>query len=152
MVSNVREASGYYIDDLEQTRDNFQVTFQARPLDNLTATVDYLSAEMQHEVNESRLTVWVDDANWQRYGLETTWAAGNPATPVRTSWTQPGSNTWGRTDPAGNQSYWRMDNGGAFDGLDTIAAHTLDNGTGYDDLDNSQMYQNNLSDRGKHWH
>ena len=146
LVSNVREASGYYIDDLEQTRDNFQVTFQARPLDNLTATVDYLSAEMQHEVNESRLTVWVDDANWQRYGLETTWAAGNPATPVRTSWTQPGSNTWGRTDPAGNQSYWRMDNGGAFDGLDTIDAHTLDNGTGYDDLDNSQMYQNNLSD------
>ena len=28
----------------------------------------------------------------------------------------------------------------------TLPAHTLDNGTGYDDLDNSQMYQNNLTD------
>ncbi|MDB2699554.1 TonB-dependent receptor [Alphaproteobacteria bacterium] len=146
LISNVREGSGYYVDDLEQNRDNFQVTFQARPFDNLTATVDYLSAEMQHEVFESRLTVWIDDANWQRYGMETKWGEGNPAQPVYAKWTQPGGNTWGRVDPAGVQAYWRLDDGGTYDGLDTIAAHSLDNGTGYDDLDNSQMYQNNLTD------
>ena len=146
LISNVREGSGYYVDDLEQSRDNFQVTFQARPFDNLTATVDYLRAEMEHEVFESRLTVWIDDANWQRYGMETKWGEGNPAQPVYAKWTQPGSSTWGRTDPAGAQAYWRLDDGGTYAGVDTLAAHTLDNGTGYDDLDNSQMYQNNLTE------
>jgi TonB-dependent receptor len=101
---------------------------------------------MQHEVFESRLTVWIDDAVWQRYGMETKWGEGNPAIPVYSKWTQPGGSTWGRVDPAGTTDYWRLDDGGAYNGFDTLPAHTLDNGTGYDDLDNSQMYQNNLTD------
>ena len=150
LISNTREASGYYVDDLEQTRDNFQVTFQARPFDNLTATVDYLSAEMQHEVFESRLTVWIDDANWQRYGMETKWGSGNPATPIYAKWTQPGSDTWGRVietiNQDGSKSYWKLDDGATYGTDAVIPAHSLDAGTGYDDLDNSQMYQNNLTD------
>ncbi|MEL0150230.1 MAG: hypothetical protein VW950_01165, partial [Rhodobiaceae bacterium] len=44
-------SAGYYIDDLEQDRKNYQLTFQARPLDNLTVTWDRLNAQLEHEVH-----------------------------------------------------------------------------------------------------
>ena len=36
LIANINGAAGYYINDLEQERDNFKLTFQARPFDNLT--------------------------------------------------------------------------------------------------------------------
>ena len=60
---------------------------------------------------------------------------------VDTTW----CDTWGRVDPAGVQAYWRLDDGGTYAGLDTLSAY-FGQRPGYDDLDNSQMYQNNLTD------
>lgn len=133
LIANLKEAGGYYIDDLEQTRDNYQLTFQARVLDNLTLTADLTHAELEHEINESRLTVWADDNSVLQYGLDTVWGEGNPATPVSMTYNHNAWNTWGRFDQDGNTSAAIMDANGA-------------NGRGTDDLDSAQMYQNNTTE------
>jgi TonB-dependent receptor len=59
LIANINGAAGYYINDLEQERDNFQLTFQARPFDNLTLTYDNVVAELEHQVRSRDLTVYV---------------------------------------------------------------------------------------------
>ncbi|MGB0343034.1 MAG: TonB-dependent receptor [Parvibaculales bacterium] len=124
LIANLHDGAGYYVDEIDQDRNNYQITFQAQLMDNLTATLDYTSAELEHEVNESRLTVWSSDASWQQYGMDTVWGPGNPATPISMTYNHAAWNTWGRD---GNPA-------------------DLDNGRGTDDLDSAMMYQNNITE------
>ena len=124
LIANLHQGAGYYIDEIDQDRTNYQVTFQARVMDNLTATLDYTSAELEHEVNESRLTVWSEDNPAQLYGMDTVWGPGNPATPISMTYNHAAWNTQGR------DASWGTD----------------DNGLGTDDLDSAMMYQNNITD------
>lgn len=59
LIANINGAAGYYINDLEQERDNFQLTLQARPFDNLTLTYDNIVAELEHQVRSRDLTVYI---------------------------------------------------------------------------------------------
>ncbi|MDC0147605.1 TonB-dependent receptor [Alphaproteobacteria bacterium] len=59
LIANINGAAGYYINDLEQERDNFQLTLQARPFDNLTLTYDNIVAELEHQVRSRDLAVYI---------------------------------------------------------------------------------------------
>ena len=61
LIANIDGAAGYYINDLEQERDNFQLTFQARPFDNLTLTYDNVVAELEHQVRSRDLTIYIKE-------------------------------------------------------------------------------------------
>jgi TonB-dependent receptor len=61
LIANINGAAGYYINDLEQERDNFQITLQARPFDNLTLTYDNIVAELEHQVRSRDLTIYIEE-------------------------------------------------------------------------------------------
>ena len=81
LISTIFGNAGYYIDDLEQSRRNLQLTFQARPIDNVTVTVDATNARLNHEVNTRNAVIHIqDDSNNAGTTTSTTLGAGNPAT------------------------------------------------------------------------
>jgi TonB-dependent receptor len=63
LIANINGAAGYYINDLEQERDNFQITLQARPFDNLTLTYDNIVAELEHQVRSRDLTIYIEEGS-----------------------------------------------------------------------------------------
>lgn len=69
LMSVLNGSAGYYIDQLEQERDNFQLTFQARPVDALTLTADWTMSRLEHEVRSASLSVHNMDAPAGRYGI-----------------------------------------------------------------------------------
>ncbi len=76
LISTINGAAGYYIDDLEQDRRNLQITFQARPVDNLTLTVDATNSRLEHEVRSRDSTVYIAETA----GTSTSvYGSGNPA-------------------------------------------------------------------------
>lgn len=89
LISTLNGAAGYYIDDLEQERKNYQVTFQAQPLDNLTLTVDYTNAQLRHEVDSRSLSIHHSDGQASYFGLTTNYGGGNPASPINLEFTNP---------------------------------------------------------------
>jgi TonB-dependent receptor len=53
------QGSGYHISDLEQERENFQITFQAQLADNITFTYDHSASELEHLVRSRNATVYL---------------------------------------------------------------------------------------------
>lgn len=89
LLSTLNGSTGYYIDDLEQERKNYQLTFQARPMNFLTLTVDYTNSQLRHEVNSRSLSIHHADGANSFYGLTTEYGAGNPATPISLEFINP---------------------------------------------------------------
>jgi TonB-dependent receptor len=48
----------YHYGDYERTRDNIQAVVQFRPVENLTATLDYTEANQEEFVNSSEMSFW----------------------------------------------------------------------------------------------
>ena len=61
LLATINGNTGYYINDLEQERNNFQLTLQYRPLDNVTLTYDNVVAELDHMVRSRDLTFYVQE-------------------------------------------------------------------------------------------
>lgn len=55
------EGSGYHISDLEQERENFQITLQAKLADNITFTYDHSASELEHLVRSRNSTVYLSE-------------------------------------------------------------------------------------------
>ena len=51
----------YSFNEVERTRTNAQVTLQFRPIDTLTATLDYTYAELEVETDRQELSTWFND-------------------------------------------------------------------------------------------
>ena len=81
LMAVLNGSAGYHVDKLNQERDNLQVTFQARPMDSLTLTLDATRSELQHEVNSNSIGVNIVDDSTSRYGMNTTFVDGPLATP-----------------------------------------------------------------------
>lgn len=81
LIANINGGAGYYINDLEQDRDNFQITFQARPFDNLTLTYDNIVAELEHQVRSRDLTVYIAEGTGNSRTMTSIYSAdgSNPA-------------------------------------------------------------------------
>ena len=81
LIANINGAAGYYINDLEQERDNFQITFQARPFDNLTLTYDNIVAELEHQVRSRDLTVYIAEGTGNTRTMNSVYSTdgSNPA-------------------------------------------------------------------------
>ena len=81
LIANINGGAGYYINDLEQDRDNFQITFQARPFDNLTLTYDNIVAELEHQVRSRDLTVYIAEGTGNSRTMTSVYSAdgSNPA-------------------------------------------------------------------------
>ena len=81
LISTIFGNAGYYIDDLEQSRRNLQLTLQARPADNVTITVDSTNARLNHEVDTRNAVIHIqDDGGNAASTTSTTFGSGNPAT------------------------------------------------------------------------
>lgn len=89
LLSTLNGSAGYYIDDLEQERKNYQLTFQARPIDNITLTLDYTNASLRHEVDSRSLSIHHSDGANSYYGLTTRYGPGNPASPISLEFINP---------------------------------------------------------------
>lgn len=92
-------STGYYIDDLEQTRKNYQITFQARPMDNLTLTWDRTIANLEHEVNSRSLSINYGDSDQSYFGLTTQYVDGPIASPTSLHFIYPEGGYMDRNDP-----------------------------------------------------
>jgi TonB-dependent receptor len=89
LMSVLNGNTGYHIDELEQERNNYQLTFQARPLDGLTVTLDTTKSELEHEVTSNSIGISYLDSPTSRFGLVTTFGPGNPATPLTLEFLNP---------------------------------------------------------------
>lgn len=56
--TNATPGIRYYVEDHERTRENTQVTFQFRPSDAITATLDYTKAEQDLFFNGAEFSLW----------------------------------------------------------------------------------------------
>jgi len=84
LMSVLNGNAGYYLDELEQERDNFQLTFQARPVDGVTLTADWTMSSLEHQVYSTSIGVHNMDNAAGRFGITSNFGAGNPATPTST--------------------------------------------------------------------
>jgi TonB-dependent receptor len=76
-IYSVPQVLGYRLSTFERTRTNGQLTFQIRPIETLTATLDYVYAEQ--EVKEQ----WNDFSAWFNFGGQSTeYFDGPVATPA----------------------------------------------------------------------
>ena len=74
---SVPQAIGYEVAEYDRTRTNGQATFQFRPSDSVTATLDYTYAEFELERTYNNLSAWFNfDAQ------DTTWTDGPQASPL----------------------------------------------------------------------
>lgn len=51
----------YYIGDRERDRTNAQLTFQFKPQDNVTATLDYTYSKLERNEERDELSIWFDN-------------------------------------------------------------------------------------------
>ncbi len=65
---------GYALDDYDRTRMNGQLTLQFRPVESLTATLDYTYAEFELDRTFNNLSAWFNFG-----GQETAWTDGPQA-------------------------------------------------------------------------
>lgn len=85
-IYSVPQTIGYQLSSFQRERLNGQLTFQFRPIETLTATVDYTYAEQ--EVAET----WNDYSAWFNFGGQSTvWTDGPNATPLTYSESSSGS-------------------------------------------------------------
>ncbi|MDH4255775.1 MAG: TonB-dependent receptor [Gammaproteobacteria bacterium] len=76
-IYSVPQVIGYELADYDRTRTNGQLTFQVRPVDNVTATLDYTYSELELDRTYNNLSAWFNFA-----GQETLWTDGPNATPL----------------------------------------------------------------------
>jgi len=76
-IYSVPQVIGYELADYDRTRTNGQLTLQFRPIDSLTATLDYTYAELELDRTYNNLSAWFNFA-----GQETLWNDGPNATPL----------------------------------------------------------------------
>ena len=85
-IYSVPQVIGYQLSSFQRERLNGQLTFQFRPIETLTATVDYTYAEQ--EVAET----WNNYSAWFNFGGQSTvWTDGPNATPLTYSESSVGS-------------------------------------------------------------
>lgn len=76
-IYSVPQVIGYELADYDRVRTNGQLTVQFRPLDNVTATLDYTYAELELDRTYNNLSAWFNFG-----GQETLWTDGPNATPL----------------------------------------------------------------------
>jgi TonB-dependent receptor len=76
-IYSVPQVIGYELADYDRTRTNGQLTVQFRPIDSVTATLDYTYAELEVDRSYNNLSAWFNFA-----GQETLWTDGPNATPL----------------------------------------------------------------------
>jgi TonB-dependent receptor len=76
-IYSVPQVIGYELADYDRVRTNGQLTLQFRPIDSVTATLDYTYAELELDRTYNNLSAWFNFA-----GQETLWTEGPNATPL----------------------------------------------------------------------
>jgi TonB-dependent receptor len=76
-IYSVPQVIGYELADYDRTRTNGQLTLQFRPIDSVTATLDYTYSELELDRTYNNLSAWFNFAN-----QETLWTDGPNATPL----------------------------------------------------------------------
>ena len=67
----------YQLDEWERTRINGQITLQWRPIESLTATLDYTMAELELDHRYNAMSVWFSPT-----GQSGTWSDGQIVSPI----------------------------------------------------------------------
>jgi len=76
-IYSVPQSIGYELADYDRTRTNGQLTVQFRPVESVTATLDYTYSEMELDRSYNNLSAWFN------FGAqETLWTDGPNATPL----------------------------------------------------------------------
>jgi len=76
-IYSVPQVIGYELADYDRTRTNGQATLQFRPVESVTATLDYTYAELELDRTFNNLSAWFNFG-----GQETLWTDGPNATPL----------------------------------------------------------------------
>jgi TonB-dependent receptor len=76
-IYSVPQNIGYELADYDRVRNNGQLTLQFRPVDSVTATLDYTYSEFELDRSYNNLSAWFNFA-----GQETLWTDGPNATPL----------------------------------------------------------------------
>ena len=83
---SVPQTIGYNLSDYDRTRTNGQLTLQFRPIETLTATLDYTYSEREEERTYNDMSAWFNYG-----GQSTVWEDGDNVTPTTYSEFAPGS-------------------------------------------------------------
>lgn len=67
----------YRFEDISRTRTNAQLTLQFRPIENITATLDYTMSELEQDVARQELSAWFGGGNYPGQGTVYTEADAN---------------------------------------------------------------------------
>ena len=76
-IYSVPQVIGYELADYDRVRTNGQLTLQFRPVETLTATVDYTYSELELDRTFNNLSAWFNFG-----GQETVWTDGPVASPL----------------------------------------------------------------------
>jgi TonB-dependent receptor len=76
-IYSVPQVIGYELADYDRTRTNGQLTLQFRPVESVTATLDYTYSELELDRTYNNLSAWFNFG-----GQETLWTDGPNATPL----------------------------------------------------------------------
>lgn len=85
-IYSVPQVIGYELADYDRTRTNGQLTFQFRPIETVTATLDYTYAELELDRTYNNLSAWFNFG-----GQETVWTDGPQASPLEYTESSSGS-------------------------------------------------------------
>lgn len=85
-IYSVPQVIGYELADYDRVRTNGQLTVQFRPVESVTATLDYTYAELELDRTYNNLSAWFNFG-----GQETLWTDGPNATPL--TYTENSSNS-----------------------------------------------------------
>lgn len=76
-IYSVPQVIGYELADYDRVRTNGQLTVQFRPIDSVTATLDYTYSELELDRTYNNMSAWFNFG-----GQETLWTDGPNATPL----------------------------------------------------------------------
>jgi TonB-dependent receptor len=85
-IYSVPQVIGYELADYDRVRTNGQLTVQVRPVESLTATLDYTYSELELDRTYNNLSAWFNFG-----GQQTLWTDGPNATPL--TYTETSSNS-----------------------------------------------------------
>lgn len=118
-IYSVPQNLGYSVNGIERKRTNGQLTFQFKPADSLTATLDYTYSENKVHTRRNELSVWFN------FGPSvTSWTDGPVAAPLSYSETINGPN-FGDLSMGGAEFATKNENGSAGFNLEWEASDRL---------------------------
>ena len=134
LMSVLNGSAGYHVDELEQTRDNYQLTLQFQPVDAIVLTADWTKAVMDHEVFSTSMGIHNMDVAG-RYGIASNFLVdgSNPATPTSANFFRSAND---QGCDASNNDGWNL----------ASAYGEFWCAPGIDSISNSVGYQNNRTD------